>query len=748
MRKLWPLLLVTITLFSVLFAGCAQVGQTPAAVLMLRFRCDENVSKRLGGPDTASKSASARTIAPTEAWASVRYVVSGTGPGGANYSKETTSESTEARLAPGEWVFSIVALSASGKTVAEATGTAVLSAGRESTLSLSLLPLQGQGSLDLVFHLDLPVTEGARISGTLISEGFPGKDPADPVQTYPFDIPANTASYSFPALPAGFYTLSLSLDDGAGIVAGLAESVLVLKDFQSTGECRLSIGTPSFVLTLDTLPVECIESILPQAWYRVSREHPFSLAAVLADASAPARWSINGEIIGQARRASADVQAPKDSLLYSDPLNPGAFPLTCRADILVGPDSTGAYGSETALFEFAEGPSGTDWSWRAGLDARSAQGPSLFAAAAADNTGTGTAYQIKATAATNDGLVAIAGFDEDCAIHLFLMTGRSEYESGSGPAVAASGSGLIRLWRNEITINSSQRNPDRLAFSEDGHMLAAASSASSWLRLYDLDDTGEIARTRDIVKTANAADPLSNFDSIRGLSFSGDGSRLYALANSPESVFIFDTQASGAGFIVLLNRVDLGYLRQSSSVNASMQDIAVASDGMVVVSAAAAGKITAFSPTVNSLQENGSFTKNSESWTEPGSLVFSADGLCLYALCDTSTVYRYVRSTLTSPLYSGGSIQIPESVLPAKGMAAGVARGTAQDSPHLGIFGSGGIAITELSPVTGLALSNDVLIPAPGDGSGADCATDAAFMSGCFVTAGGSSGVLSVYGND
>ncbi|MEN6477284.1 MAG: hypothetical protein ABFC75_04760, partial [Rectinema sp.] len=142
------------------------------------------MSKRLGSPDTASRSASARTIAPAEAWASVRYVVSGTGPGGANYSKETTSESAEARLAPGEWVFSIVALSASGKTVAEATGTAVLSAGRESTLSLSLLPLQGQGSLDLVFHLDLPVAEVARISGTLISEGFPGKDPAEPVQTY------------------------------------------------------------------------------------------------------------------------------------------------------------------------------------------------------------------------------------------------------------------------------------------------------------------------------------------------------------------------------------------------------------------------------------------------------------------------------------------------------------------------------------------------------------------------------------
>lgn len=724
-----------------LLYGCAMPSSRQSlATLDLEFALSPEYSSRLATLGGSALKSAAKNLAPSDPWVPVRYEVSGSGPEGATLTLQTAVGSANARLVPGAWTFLVTGFSSAGKPVVRATGEALMEAGRESQVSLTLAPLQGSGTLSLAFSYTYPVAETGRVTGSVRYEGLPGSAvPAG--STRSIDIPVSQSILEMNDLAAGFYRLSLSVQDGGGTVGGMSEMVLILEGHRTEGSCVFQLGQPSLSLSVSSIPVSLDTSIIPQVPMTVSRAHRFSLAAFDGGESSPGIWSVNGADAGMANPASRDGQPT--GMLLSTAQDASGWPIHSRADILVGPGTTGAYGSAYSLVRAGEGPADTRWSWRATLGADAGLVGSRFNLADPDNAGTGTPARVDAIAATANGLVAVAGLDHDHALHLFSSSAGSAYTTDSGTSIAKSGSGLVRLWRDKLVVNSSARGADRLAFSKDGRRLAISSSSGTWLRVIHLGTTGEIVKTADITYSSAG---FAEFDSVKALEFSPDGSKLYALVNSPEAVYVLGTGTASTS-LPLLDRMALDSLSENPTM--SMDDLACAPDGTLVASAARIGKAYVLKTIDGLLNYAGVLNPPASSpWTAPGALEFSADGLDLYLLGNDRMLYRYHRDAFASGFTYKDQLALPASVHGVDRMAYGTVDSATGSQPCLGLSGGPGLALVGL-PVPSLASATvDTLLPGLADATGTGTIVDGAFTGRTFAAAGDGACVISLFGSD
>lgn len=756
-RRRWngiqPAPAVAAMLLALAFSACAQAAPPDAtATLALEFAFSTEFSARISrmgiaGPRAAAGSgagsvsyAGTRSLAPSDPWVPVRYEVAGSGPGGASVNLQATVGTARTRLVPGSWSFVITGFSASDKPVARATGEALMEAGRESSLSLVLSPLQGSGTLALAFSLNYPVSDAGRIVGSIRYEGLPGSS-APAGSTRVIDVPASQADLEMSDLAAGFYALSLSVQDKGGTVGGLSETVLVLEGHRTEGLCSFTLGEPSLSLSMGALNVLVDNSMLMQVPMTVSRHHAISLAAFRGDASSPGTWTVNGEAAGAAAPGTrAGLPA---GIVLSGAIGTAALPIVSRADLLVGPGTDNSFGSASSLLRAGEGPVASRWSWRASFEADAALSASRFQRSDPDNAGTGTAAPVNAVAATPAGLVAVAGLDHDHALHLFKSAADLDYSVGTEAMVAKSGSGWIRLWRDKLVVSSSARSADRLAFSRDGTKLAVASSSGTWLRLIHLGQEGNILAIADI--THSGVD-LADFSAIKAIEFTPDGSRLYALANSPEAVYVFNSGTVGTT-LPLMARVSLEGLSENPSMG--MDDLAVTAEQMVLVSASSIGKLFVLKTVDTMLGFTGVLNPPvSNPWTSPEQLEFSADGLDLYLLGNGRTLYRYHRDTTSASLSYKDQLALPLSVQGVERMAYGTVDSASGTQPCLGLTGGPGIALVPLTIPSLSTASVDAILPGAVDGTGTGVSVDGAFTGRAFVTAGDGACVVSVFGSD
>lgn len=710
-------------------SGCFPALGAQAARLKVGFTLSGEFSAKLAGLSARSTASQdgARTLHPSAPWVAITHSISGSGPGGASFSLQTASGSAEARLIPGEWSITVTGYSGSGMAVVSGSGSAMLEAGRESDLFLTLAPLQGTGSLTLSLSVNYPVASEARITGNLVREGFPGETPgALPYLPLPIDIPATQGSLAFASLPAGFYTLSMSMADGSGTLGGISETVLVLAGYDTDGICSFELGTPQFTLGFRTDPATILDGLVIQSPMRISKSRPFAVAAARALAGTTGSWTINGIGAGQSRSLS-DASSPLSQVAISGTMDASSLPLLSRIDFLADPDDGGARGSASGRLETLNGPSGARWSWRASIDADSSETPSLFRTGDPYNTGTGATGTVRAVASSGNGVVAVSGLDGEGALHLFLSV--------------PGGAGFIRLWRDRILVGSSVRNADRLALSEDGRMLAAAATTGTWLRICFLTEKGDIAATRDLTYSSPG---LPQFDSIRSLRFSRDGSRLYALANSPESIYTFDVNRETAS-AALRGRFDLDALQPGQAM--SMSDLTVGPDGLVAASASGIGTLYLLSPSADGLSLSGSLDRAAGGWTSPERIAFDDSGLTLYVLTDGSALKALTRAATGTPLTGEGvTIPIPAVVHPAKFMAL-APPGTAPSpaSSTICVAGGPGIVFLEIPHENPELFSTDSVLPSSSDFSAAGNVVDCAFAGETLLAAGGTKGIVSAF---
>ncbi len=724
-RRMMAIPAIVPALFLAVFlSGCPAPNGPASSRLEIRFGFD--IMENPGGKGAGRMAP--RIVKPDDSWMPSKYFITGNGPAGEVFEREVSGTSLSLDLAPGEWTIRVDALNDQSKTVASGSSTVTLGAGRRTQIAIELRPVEGTGLVILSFTRNYPAMPGGRITGRLeprVDSSFTGGTTGG-LQPILIDIPGNSETLELGQVAAGYYLLTLTIEDGQGTIGGLADTVLVLSGFETRGTCVFELGAPEFDVDLSLDPVDPLEEPVLFARTTVNRSLPFTATSMGTLNDQVLEWFVNG-------RASPGVVVPGTAggipgmRQYSvEVLDPGLLPSRVRIDTITRDPVSGRCGAGTSTVDFISGPVSGGWAWRSKYSHTAATGPSIHGKGRIDNSGSGESRSVRAIAAAGSrGITLVAGLDADAAIHAF-------HPDGSG--------GLIRLWREIVKVNGTTRTVDRLAVAADGRAAAAANSSSTWLRIYLTDASGAIRSTHDFLGVKNTT---MDFSSIRSLVFSADSRRLYVLANSPEAVFVFDIDHEEGGTCSLEERIDLQALRSGTS-SMSVQDIDISQDGTVCVSASGESRLLLFTriAEAHTLVQSIDRAFAGASMYKPGSLRMTADGKHLYVLCDGSRIAHFSRESTSVSFGAPAFVALPSAATDAVSLAIGCTShdgGSTEAKDVVAITGGAAIALFDREASTG-SLGSPVSIHAGAvESYGIRDALDSSFAGSSLLVAGGMS---------
>lgn len=157
------------------------------------------------------------------------YVIEGNGPLGEVFSTTTTPTTvTISNVATGEWNITITAFNASDVAIGVGTGTTTVSDNASSTLSVTVSPFNGFGTLELTVNWTAAQVVQPQIEAKLTPL-------AGASRNLNFTMATGTASFNALDIPTGYYTLSLKLLDNGILNMGAVEIVRIAKSATTSG---------------------------------------------------------------------------------------------------------------------------------------------------------------------------------------------------------------------------------------------------------------------------------------------------------------------------------------------------------------------------------------------------------------------------------------------------------------------------------------------------------------------------------
>ncbi len=575
---------------AITLASCSwmQAGSAGTIKLSFIFNPGFTVQKRSLEPSGG------KAIIPVDSWEPSRYEIQGSGPGGSTLSLSSTDASAKARIAPGEWTVTVTAFAQNGKELGTGQAVCSLYPGKTTSQAITIYPKEGKGSLSLAISRNLALPEGSQLKGRLEPYGLPGKSGSPDAVPLNFQLAAGENTVSIPEIDAGHYLLTLRLFNPDGSLAGgMADSVLILAGFETSGTCTITMGNPEISLASQFYPTNPLASPIMSVSHVISDKAPFVPLAIPAstgnavlEESLSIRWFVNGEEGWNGARITGNRGLlPENTYTYVPNSRPFELSLL-RADCVESSDETHQSGAGSVIVERKPWVENNYAAWYGSYDYNAALAPALFPNATQYMTGAGTSADVAAVAASETGLVVVAGLDKSSAIHAFIAGYQAEAHVAEtqAPFILPPSASWIRAWRDEVKINSSWRNPDRLAISGNGRYIAAASSSSNWLRLYTLNPDGSILKTFDM--SGGGTGCMQNFSNIKGIAFSADSTIMYVLTNSKETVFSFTIDG-----ITPVLRSYYQFARINENTSLSMQDITVTTAGSIIATASEASRI-------------------------------------------------------------------------------------------------------------------------------------------------------------
>ena len=727
-----------------LACACTGFQNNRLGTLALKLSLDTVASLPKNVP--GQKNGGMKSITPAEPWNPSRYAISGAGPGGAEFSVESSKTSSEIKLVPGEWSITVHAFSSVQKEVASGTSLCILQPGRTTASQIVLLPLEGTGDLTLSISKNFEIPAGGRISGELEYKGLPGHPASSGQDPLPIDIPAEQTSITFQGIPAGHYTAVVKLSDSEGMIAGgFAETILVMAGFLTEGTCTITMGSPLIGVTTLPFPSSPLPTPMLSVNYTTSKYHAFLPLAVsrhtgIEDEEIARRWFINGEDMGYGVKVTGNFGKLPSSTVVFPPHTEFSCPVSLmRTDYVEEAAETFQTGSASLLANIGSPIEDGNYAWRASYDYASASGPALHESASSFNCGTNAPFMVKAVAGSPSGLIVASGLDKEGAIHAFAAGYGAELDPATSIEISTLSidAAWIRLWRDEIKIGGTIKNADRLAISDNGDFIAAASSVSNWLRVYALDVDGNIL---DFFDLTSSTPNMGDFSNIKALCFSEDGSKLYAAANSPEAVYSFAIDRSGVSFA---SRLALERVTTSSLM---LQDLKVTCSGMIAATSRDASRVYLIKDESGlSLETTAARAADGSGPYYPSSIAVSTEGDALYVLCNGDRVICFARENPSSPYAQVSAFSLPLAAEGSSCLNAGKNQG---ETPDI-LFASGGPNLAFMEMGIDRTPSNcNSLAPLPENETGIAAANGAGFVRGAFVLAGGSTGKVSVFGAD
>jgi Fibronectin type III domain len=207
-----------------------------AAALALGLAVSCKLPSAGGGPTAltisiAPSSRLLKTLVPNIDMNAASYAISGSGPNGATFSTTLTtgSSTTITTVTAGTWTVNASGINAAGTFITFGTASAQVSTGSTTSLSITVSPIVGPGSLSLT--LSWPSASVA--SPVITAQLIPSTGSAT---TLAFSAPASgTASYSGSGIMNGYYTLTLQLYDGTTLVMGAVDVVEIVQGQTTSG---------------------------------------------------------------------------------------------------------------------------------------------------------------------------------------------------------------------------------------------------------------------------------------------------------------------------------------------------------------------------------------------------------------------------------------------------------------------------------------------------------------------------------
>jgi hypothetical protein len=738
-----------ITLLSLnLFFSCSLFGEKKQATLKLNLSFDTSLPTMDAGKKQIPTNTQ-KNITPTEPWTPSKYSVSGKGPGGIIFFKDSSNPRFVATMDPGTWDLDIRALSAAGKALASRTISAKLDAGKINTIGVTLLPEKGAGSLLLNIVRNFASETDYNIEGNLTFLGLPGQTTSTPPLPIPLLVTPDQNSISIDSLTAGYYTLNLKLKRPDGTIAGgMADTVLILAAYNTSGTCTISAGQPGIDFSFNVYPFTPLLPAVMSVDHASSMNRPFIPVGLVKTPSPPdsgisSQWYFNGEQGDVARKILGNRGVlPENSY--------GCFPsleildqTLVRADLVMREDSSMRAGSSSSSIWLRNEFKTPSFGWRGMYDFKSATSLSVFGKNPLTDAGTGVKADVRAVASSKDGLIIISGMDKDNAIHAFATAAQAEldYSGDEAPYFLPVETSWIRLWRDEIKINGSARNADRVAISKTSGYIALSSSASNWLRVYALDTFGRIIGIADYCAPMIGEKP--EFSDFRGLCFSENGERLYVLSNNQEAIHVFSTKNVASGNLEYLSKYSFDELCTESL---SMQDLKLSNDSTLIATSSEASKIYLFEDIDGSLLLLSTIerTLGDINLYKPSCVAVSHRADRFYVLANGTNVLAYEKSPQTGCYSFSTSYPVPAGAQSASLLSLGDAAEGNINPERLCVAGGYQLGIIFIGE-NGVAALSEGLAAETDDSSGITDSCALSYTRGGFLLGGRKTGTVSLF---
>ena len=291
------LILTGILIIALSFAGCGSgnsPGDTPddfkgSLVLNISPNLDQH-----------------RTIAPDLEMSVASYVITGTGPNSDNFSVSiTTGSATLNSLTPGAWAISVNALNSSGTVIASGDTTVTIETDQTSNASITVRPIDGNGTLTLSLSWPLDAVTDPSITATLTPQDGTATD-------ITFSMADNTASYSNSSLPDGYYTLIVNILDGSDTVWTMVEAVRIITEQTTSGSYNLTAD--DFIVAQGTLDLQIDQDLQNPLIIFFSGNYSIlalgtemTVEALASNSVDGYQWYLNGAAIPDAIQSSLTI---------------------------------------------------------------------------------------------------------------------------------------------------------------------------------------------------------------------------------------------------------------------------------------------------------------------------------------------------------------------------------------------------------------------------------------------------------
>lgn len=267
-------------------AACS--GMTPAATT-------GTVVLTIGG-----NVSTARTIQPSISMDVTSYTISGKGPNSATFTQQQSGSTTTytTSLAPGSWTIQVDAYNSSNTKIGTGQGTATISEGQTTNLSVTVTPLAGSGTLAITLDWSSGMYTTPSVVGSLTPQG------SSTATAIPFTVGSTSATYSG-TLAAGYYTLTITLSDGSTTKWSDVEAVRIIAG--QTSSATYAMTTGSLGLTITTNMENPITITLAGNAASLNRNSNMTVTATCSDTPDSYQWYMNGAAVSGATSSSITI---------------------------------------------------------------------------------------------------------------------------------------------------------------------------------------------------------------------------------------------------------------------------------------------------------------------------------------------------------------------------------------------------------------------------------------------------------